>query len=310
MLKVKAVALAATLLTAAALAAPAGAGAQRPVPYGTTAILDALTGALLHPASVAGANTGCKPTAQHPYPVVLVHATLADEADNWVTLAPLLANDGFCVYAFDYGATGLSLGNRIDGLGDIATGAGVLASFVNQVLASTGASQVDLVGHSQGGMMPNYYLKFLGGASKVSTFVALAPSNHGTTLGGLATLVTKSPLLPILSSVTSYIGAPAFLEQAVGSAFETNLFAGGDTVPGPRYAVIETSHDEVVTPYTNAFLTGPNVTNILIQDQCPGDPVGHIGMFEDGPALQNVVNQLGADDPSFAATCSNYGLSA
>ena len=43
---------------------------------------------------------------------------------------------------------------------------------------------------------------------------------------------------------------------------------------GPRYAVIETSHDAVVTPYQNAFLTGPNVTNILIQDQCPANPAG------------------------------------
>ena len=35
-------------------------------------------------------------------------------------------------------------------------------------------------GHSQGGMMPRYYLKFLGGASKVDDLVGLAPSNHGT----------------------------------------------------------------------------------------------------------------------------------
>jgi hypothetical protein len=73
--------------------------------------------------------------------------------------------------------------------------------------------------------------------------------------------------------------------------------------------VIETTHDEVVTPYTNAFLSGSNVTNITIQNQCSKDPVGHIGMFEDSPVMQNVLNQLSATpNQSFTATCTNYGL--
>ena len=62
-----------------------------------------------------------------------------------------------------------------------------------------------------------------------------------------------------------------------------------------------------VTPYTNAFLSG--ATNITIQNQCPNDPVGHIGMFEDSPALQNVLNQLSASpSSSFQAVCSKFGL--
>src|SRR5579875_2933861 len=193
------------ILSALAFAATFAAGqavaaAQYPVPFGNEAILDGALGALFHPASVAGANTGCKPSAAHPYPVVLVHATLADEADNWVTLSPLLADNGYCVYAFNYGETQLSLGGRIDGLGHIAHSAEELAAFVNKVLAITGASQVDLVGHSQGGMMPNYYIHFLGGPSKVHTFVALAPSNHGTTSGGLVTCCAPSRFPPALNS--------------------------------------------------------------------------------------------------------------
>jgi hypothetical protein len=64
----------------------------------------------------------------------------------------------------------------------------------------------------------------------------------------------------------------------------------------------------VVTPYTNAFLSGPNVTNITIQSQCPNDKTEHIGMIEDSPSLQNVLNQLSASpNPWFTATCTNYG---
>jgi len=73
--------------------------------------------------------------------------------------------------------------------------------------------------------------------------------------------------------------------------------------------VIQTTHDEVVTPYANAFLSGSSVTNITVQNQCPKDPVGHIGMFEDSPALQNVLNQLSASpNGAFVASCSKYGL--
>jgi hypothetical protein len=42
-------------------------------------------------------------------------------------------------------------------------------------------------------------------------------------------------------------------------------------VPGVHYTVIETEDDEVVTPYTSAFLSGRAVTNVTLQEQCPDD---------------------------------------
>jgi triacylglycerol esterase/lipase EstA (alpha/beta hydrolase family) len=313
MLRKKAILVVAALaaMVVVAVVAPAGASASLNVPYESSALVEGAWNETWDPTALSGGNNGCKPSAAHPYPVVLVHATFADEGSNWVTLAPLLANAGYCVYAFNYGETVLSgvFGN-IDGLGHITQSAEELKTFVNKVLSQTKASQVDLVGHSQGGMMPNYYLKYLGGASKVNTFIGLAPSNHGTTLDGLKELIGNFPFTSLAIDVfLEVIGAPALPEQEVGSAFEKKTFEGGDTVSGPRYVVIETTHDEVVTPYTNAFLTGSNVTNITIQNQCPKDPVGHIGMFEDSPAMQNVLNQLSASpNPSFTATCSKYGV--
>ena len=310
MLRLKA--LCATVCAAGLLfvALPAAANALA-VPYGSSAISQFLINELTAPTKLTGGNNGCKPSAAHPYPVVLVHGTVEDEGSNWVSLAPLLANNGYCVYAFNYGETFLSIGGRFDGLGEIGASAGQLSTFVNTVLAQTGASQVDIVGHSQGGLMPNYYLKNLGGASKVHTFIGLAPSNHGTTLSGIVNSLNKlpAPLPAFVSGFANSIGAPSLIEQEVGSAFETALFAGGDTVPGPNYVVIETTKDEVVTPYTNAFLNG--ATNITIQNQCPADPVEHIGLTMDSPALQNVLNQLSnTPNPAFTATCTNYGSSS
>jgi triacylglycerol esterase/lipase EstA (alpha/beta hydrolase family) len=247
-------------------------------------------------ASPPGANNwSCKPSAAHPRPVILVHGTFADMADSWQALSPLLSNGGYCVFALNYGSYDGSGSIGIDATGDIAQSAEQLSSFVARVLSSTGASQVDLVGHSQGGMMPRYYLRFLGGAAKVHTLVGLAPSNHGTTLNGLFTLSSYFPGADLL------VGAacPACQQQAAGSPFLTRLNAGAETMPGVSYTVIESANDEVVTPYTSAFLTGPAVTNVLLQSQCPLDQGEHLSMPYDHIADADVLNAL---DPSHHVT--------
>ena len=172
--------LAVALAVAASFAlstAPAGA-ATYPVPYNFGAGILAAT---LHPgSSPPGSNDwNCRPSAAHPYPVVLVHGTFGNMTDSWQALSPLLANNGYCVFALDYGG---SPGNQIQATGDIPTSATQLGAFVGRVLDATGATKVDVVGHSQGGMMPRWYIKFLGGDQTVHELVGLAPSNHGTTL--------------------------------------------------------------------------------------------------------------------------------
>jgi triacylglycerol esterase/lipase EstA (alpha/beta hydrolase family) len=112
----------------------------------------ALMGAVLPGSSVSADTTpfgtndwNCKRSAARPLPVVLVHGTFGDAVFNWPYIAPALVRGGYCVYALDYG-------NR--GTGPIEQSADRLRVFVDKVLAATGAPKVDLVGHSQGGMMP------------------------------------------------------------------------------------------------------------------------------------------------------------
>ena len=205
-------------------------------------------------ASPPGANDWtCKPSAAHPRPVVLVHGTFADMSNSWQAISPLLKNNGYCVFALNYGAYNGSGAIGVYGVDDIPTSAGELNAFVDKVLAATGAAEVDLVGHSQGGMMPRYYLKYLGGAAKVHTLVGLSPSNHGTTLDGLFVLSNFFP------GANQFTGAlcPACEQQRAGSTFITDLNSGGETVAGVDYTVIQTRYDQVVTPYTSAFLIGP-----------------------------------------------------
>jgi triacylglycerol esterase/lipase EstA (alpha/beta hydrolase family) len=245
--------------------------------------------------SPPGSNDfSCRPSAAHPYPVVLVHGTFENMDDNWQAASPLLANNGYCVFALNYGGT--SPAADVQGTGDIAASAGQLAAFVDKVLAATGAAKVDIVGHSQGGMMPRYYLKFLGGAPKVNTLVGLSPSNHGTTIDGLTTL-TQTLGLAGAFNVALGSTCQSCVQQEVGSPFMTELNSGGDTVPGISYTVIETRYDEVVTPYTSAFLTGPDVTNITVQNQCPLDLTDHLEISYDPVALTDVLNALDPAHP-------------
>jgi triacylglycerol esterase/lipase EstA (alpha/beta hydrolase family) len=273
------------------------------LPIGTFA--DGLAAELLAPQSMPPGmdDWNCKPTAAHPYPVILVHGTFANEAFSWQALSPMLADAGYCVFGFNYGADAETFG-RFYGLGDIATSASQLAAFVDRVLAATGASKVDIVGHSQGGMMPRWYVKFLGGASKVNMLVGLAASNHGSTADGITALITalEHAGFPTLSE----LGCVACQEQVAGSSFLEQLNAGSETVPGPKFVQIESRYDEVVTPYTSAFLTGPadQVQNITLQDQCPTDYTEHIGIIYDPVALQDVMNALGPDNPNFRPRCS------
>jgi triacylglycerol esterase/lipase EstA (alpha/beta hydrolase family) len=227
--------------------------------------------------------------------VVLVHGTFADMSDSWQALSPLLADNGYCVFALNSGAAGGSDAMGVYGIGDITQSARQLAAFVDAVLSATGARKVDIVGHSQGGMMPRYYIKNLGGASKVHTLIGLAPSNHGTTLDGVTAFAGYLP------AANQYTGAmcAACTQQEQGSAFLTALNAGGDTMPGVIYTVIESQYDEVVTPYTSAFLSGRHVTNITLQSQCSLDFGEHVSMPYDHIADLDVLNAL---DPSHRQT--------
>ncbi|MFB7506712.1 esterase/lipase family protein [Streptomyces broussonetiae] len=265
-----------------------------------TAAVAAVPAATAHAADSAPSSGwndyACKPSAAHPRPVVLVHGTLGNSVDNWLSLAPYLETRGYCVFSLDYGQLpGVPV---FYGLGPIDKSAEQLSAFVDKVLTATGAAKADLVGHSQGGMMPRYYLRFLGGAAKVNALVGLAPDNHGATLSGLTNLLPYFPGAADLIKAST----PGLADQIAGSAFLAKLNEGGDTVPGVRYTVIATKYDEVVTPWQSQYLSGSDVHNVLLQDLCPLDLSEHvaIGLF-DRIAFHEVANAL---DPARASATS------
>lgn len=292
--------LARVLATGALALSPlALSGAARadttPLPVGYDFLAGVVRTAAAPTTPPPGANDwDCRPTSTHPRPVILVHGSSANMNDDWQTAGPILANHGYCIFAFNQG--GATPTSPTQGTGDIAAGARTLATFTDRVLAATGAAKVDLVGHSEGGMLPRYYLNFLGGAPKVDRFVALAPSNYGTTLDGLVTLADAFGARDLINRGVA-TACRACTQQEAGSAFLTRLNRH-PTVAGPTYTVIQSKDDRTVTPYTNAFLpSAPNITNITLQDQCPLDASDHLEIASDPVAMADMLNALDPAHP-------------
>jgi hypothetical protein len=75
---------------------------------------------------------------------------------------------GYCTFTITYGQyKNIPL---LAGLDKMENSAAQLSTFVDRVLAQSNSTQVFLVGHSEGSMMPRYYLRYLGGQSKVGMF--------------------------------------------------------------------------------------------------------------------------------------------
>ncbi|RBO86595.1 esterase/lipase family protein [Nocardia puris] len=270
-----------------------------------TAALAAFAHGLLNPdAAPQGANRwDCKPTAQRPRPVVLLHGTWLNAFDTFSYMSPQLARAGYCVFAFNFGRSGLLEGGGLGtvlpgryGVGPMEESSRQLAEFVERVRAATGAEQVDIVGHSQGGTVANRYLKLEGGAGKVGKLITFGATHHGTSLMGIATLgrVINNLGVNILGFYEPIVGI-SNIQQAHGSAFYAELNAGGDTVPGVEYTAVGSRYDEVTNPYDWTFLqAGPGATvhNITLQAGCEQDFSDHLTMMYSPRSVSIALNAL------------------
>ncbi len=282
------------LLAAATLAVmPASVAAEKyPVSYN---FLASAAAAGVHvDADPPGANDfRCRPTRRHPRPVVLVHGTGGNKNTNWQTYAPLLANNGYCVFALTYGVTaGTPPGlDQFGGMDRMQTSARQLQAFVQRVRRATGAHKVDLVGHSQGTLMPNYWVKFLGGARFVRRYVSLAPLWHGT--GGDDTLSQAMAVFGPQSQATPVCAACP--QMSTGSRFLNKMRRGGVAVKGIRYTNILTEYDQLVIPYTSGRERG--MRNIVVQSRCAKDYTEHFEIAADPVAAAYVLNALDPAHP-------------
>jgi pimeloyl-ACP methyl ester carboxylesterase len=111
----------------------------------------------------------------HP-PVVLLHG-FVDNRSVFVLLRRSLARHGW---------HHLECLNYSPLTCDIRTAAELLGRHIEEICARTGHREVDIVGHSLGGLIARYYAQRLGGDQRVRTLVTLGTPHSGTTVAPLA----------------------------------------------------------------------------------------------------------------------------
>ncbi|MEI2639110.1 MAG: alpha/beta fold hydrolase [Microthrixaceae bacterium] len=255
----------------------------------------------------AGANVPCKPSAEHPRPVILLHGFMGNMADNMNGLSPFLANQGYCVYALNYGE---AEGSIFAGFADIRRSSlDEFGPFVDEVLAETGARQVDVVGHSEGSVMPRWWMRFgpstnADGTPKVANFIGVAPASYGAELGGYAYELRAIPFFVDYLNNFVYNGCGACEQILAGSTFLNELNTespqpgenfSGPTQPGVKYLMLATEWDNIVVSYKAGFIDDPQVTNMTLQDVCAIDRADHLSIVFDPTAYDLVTNFLSPD---------------
>ena len=199
-------------------------------------------------------------TGVTPAPVLLVHGTSLTAQHNfgwnWIPALDAL-NQEWCTVELPLSA-----------MGDIQVAGEYVVNAIRKMSADY-AGKVDVLGYSQGGMLPRWALRFWPDTrAMVDDLVGIAPSNHGTTAPG------GDP--DQLRAFCAAVGcAPAFWQQFANSAFILALNSVQETFPGIDYTVIYSEADGTVQP--NATDNGSSslrpgdtasIRNVSVQDVC------------------------------------------
>ncbi|GAA1367845.1 esterase/lipase family protein [Streptomyces beijiangensis] len=164
-------------------------------------------------------------------PVIFVHGRNADPG-VWGTMKSTFKQSGYSdSELFGWGYDSSRSTNEVL--------ARQFSAYVADVLHQTGAAQVDIVAHSQGGLPTRWFLRFGGGTSVVRDWVSLGGPNHGTNLAWACALWDQG-----------------CRDMTPGSYVESHLAAGNQT-PGPtRYATFASHCDEFILPNSSVPLPG------------------------------------------------------
>jgi len=165
-------------------------------------------------------------------PILFVHGYV-ESASLWNTMIANFEKDGYpksYLSAYSYNT---SQSNKID--------AEEVKTKVEALLKSTGATKVDIIAHSMGSLNSRYYIKNLGGESKVDDWVSLGGPNHGT-------------------ETANFCFSASCVEMRVGSTFLKELNATDETPGAVNYGTWWSPCDEIINPDSSVALTGATNT--------------------------------------------------
>jgi len=167
-----------------------------------------------------------------------------------------------------------------DARGDLGVQARTLAAAARAALS--GASSVDVVGYSAGGVVARLWVRDYGGATVARRIVTLGSPQHGTQLAALGALVPS-------------VCPTACRQLAPDSALLAALNGADETPAGPTFVSIWSTDDEVVLPPDSARLAG--ALNMTVQSVCADAHVPHSDLPTNRVVESMVALELGAGPP-------------
>ena len=191
-------------------------------------------------------------------PVLIIHGFLGTRGSMYM-LERRLVEDGFVVVSFNLG----TLNSR-----DIRRSAFLIHRKIERILAQTPSQRIDIIGHSMGGLIGLYYVKKLGGHTRVRKLIMMGTPVRGTwfALAGVATLGLWS------TSSWQLLPRSRFLDE----------LSQGPMPPNVEVHTIAAARDWVV-PLSTTRMPGANAVTV---------PLGHSSLVVSEEVYRRVVNAL------------------
>lgn len=194
-----------------------------------------------------------RPGAVGPRPVLLLHGYAMGRA-NFLLLANRLS----------LAKLGPLIGFEYWTLGGVGPASARLGAFVEELCARTGHTQVDIVGHSLGGMVGRHYAVAGAGAARVKNLITIGSPHGGTPLARFG------------------LGRTA-IELDAESAFVREL-AGRPVPAGVRVTAIWSRADGLVSGRDQAFLAGAELVEF--------ENLGHLSLLASRRVTREIVARL------------------
>ena len=213
----------------------------------------------------------------HESPVLFIHG-VTSRSRAFRPNAERLRDEGFWVWGYDYGDM---FAPGFYGMGNLDSIIEDVHANVDHVLEQTGAEQLDIVAHSQGGLMTKLFIAN-GGASKVRRVVAMGANFHGTDVRGRATRF--APLISRYPRAASTLASPGVIQQLADSPWVRTHLNVPDTYPEIVYTSLYSPADVLVTPNETSMLasvSGADVVNINVAEAYGGYAPRHALMERD-----------------------------
>lgn len=192
-----------------------------------------------------GAAQGVPTEAGHP--VVLVHGWWGSP-ENFTGMRNGLQEAGYTVSVVNLPGNE----NRAN--------AWTVREAVTAASAASGGGQVDVVGHSMGGLSVRHYLKFLGGTDLVANYVAMGTPQYG---------YPEACILP----------EDGGGQMCPNSAFLAELNAGDDTPGSVTYTTLRSTQDESDGNIDGGACFGTPIPGVAHRDE-PSSPKFTVAVIE------------------------------